>query len=356
MLQATPFRCPGCQEALNVTDGQCANCGRLVGDPNEMLNLVRDQAKMDEASFYDAEYDDASAVAPSDAEALRQLWIGNPYAPYNEAIWRRMSDIEGKTVLVLGSGAAPRELSFITLAPHLLVISDLSQGALRALQRTYLPERPANVAFAAIDAEDLPFADGAVDVVYGYLFVHHLPHLDAFLAEVARVLRPSGRAVFLDSAYAPLWEGSKRSWLRGLMRQAHRVNPPSPEDMRFTMAGGFKPEDLDRRIRAIGGIPFFERSGSLHYLIVRASEILARKDQRLSLGTRRWVQSDGGPQYTLEWKHHRLLSGVHRLDVALADHVPLVARNRVRLIWGFEMPSGRPHPAAVDAEQTATPA
>jgi SAM-dependent methyltransferase len=336
-----PFRCRDCSqplELISAPDGmRCARCGWLAGDRDGVLDFVSDTTKSQEAEYYDTEYTDARVVAPPSITSLKQLWVGNPYAPQNEALWRRMQDIKGKTVVVLGSGAAPRELTFLELEPACLVISDLSKAPLRALRDEYLPHRPSNVVFAAIDAEDLPFADESVDVVYGYLFVHHLPDVERFLSEAARVLRPGGRALFLDAAYAPIWEGSKRSWLRWAMRAAHRVNPISPEDMRFTLQGGFRIEDMERRIRALDGLPWFERSGAFHYLVVRASEILARVNGRLSLGQREWIpQPDADPPYALVWRNRHTLERLARLDRAMATRFKLVRRNQIRLAWGFE--------------------
>ena len=317
----------------------CASCGFTVGSSDGIFDFVRGHAKPDETSFYDREYATSVAVAPPNLASLRQLWVDNPYAPHNEAIWRRMQAISGRKVVVLGSGDSPRELYFLELGPEWLVVSDLSQQPLRALRHSYLPDEPRNAVLAAIDAEQLPFADDSVDIVLGYAFVHHLPDLDRFLTETARVLVPGGRAIFLDAAFAPLWEGSKRTWLRWMMRAAHRVNPISPEDLRFTLQGGFRLDDLSRRIAEVGGVPWFEPSGSIHYLAVRASEIAARWEPRLSLGRREWRPNlAGDPAFTLEWRHRGVLERLRRFDAALASRFPTVRDNRIRLAWGFEMP------------------
>jgi SAM-dependent methyltransferase len=342
--QATPFRCHGCGASLRVielgNELKCVLCGWGAGDRDGTFDFVTDQAKLAEAEYYDGEYSDARPAVPPDLPSLRQLWVGNPTAPYNELMWRRMQGIAGKTVVVLGSGSSPRELHFLEQEPRWLVISDLSKMPLHALRERYTPDRPSNLAYAAIDAEQLPFADRSVDVVYGYAFVHHLPDLDAFLREVARVLVPGGTAVFLDSGYAPLWEGSKRSWLRWLMRIAHRVNPISPEDARFTEEGGFHVPELENRIARVGAIPWSERSGTLHYLAIRASMILARLNPRLFLGQRVWIeQMQGGLRYRVVWRHARLLEALHRVDCAFAKRSEVIRRNQVRLLWGFDMPA-----------------
>jgi len=51
--------------------------------------------------------------------------------------------------------------------------------------------------FHVMNAEALEFADGDFDLVFGMGILHHLD-LDTVGREVARVLRPNGRAVFFE--------------------------------------------------------------------------------------------------------------------------------------------------------------
>ncbi len=48
------------------------------------------------------------------------------------------------------------------------------------------------------DATRLPFADGRFDVVTGHSFLYLVPQRASVLREVARVLRPGGRAIFME--------------------------------------------------------------------------------------------------------------------------------------------------------------
>ncbi len=50
----------------------------------------------------------------------------------------------------------------------------------------------ANVGFADLRAEALPFADGTFDIVTCRIAPHHFDDVRAFVTEVARVLRPGG--------------------------------------------------------------------------------------------------------------------------------------------------------------------
>jgi ubiquinone/menaquinone biosynthesis C-methylase UbiE len=49
------------------------------------------------------------------------------------------------------------------------------------------------------DAERLPFADGSLDLITCRVSAHHFPHVERFVAEVARSLRPGGVFVLSDT-------------------------------------------------------------------------------------------------------------------------------------------------------------
>ena len=111
----------------------------------------------------------------------------------------------GQAVLDLASGpgvlarAAARQLS-----GGLVVASDIAEQALAEGRRR---AAEANLQFAAADAERLTFADGAFDRVLCGLGLMFFPDVPRALAEMRRVLKPGGRAVFSvwgEEARAPL--------------------------------------------------------------------------------------------------------------------------------------------------------
>jgi len=96
-----------------------------------------------------------------------------------------------------GAGGAARVLGPVARS---LIGIDVSPVALDAA-RAYVAARsagwPARIEFRQMDAESLSFPDGTFDLVCGGGILHHVDAVRV-AAEAARVLRPGGRAVFLE--------------------------------------------------------------------------------------------------------------------------------------------------------------
>ncbi len=80
-----------------------------------------------------------------------------------------------------------------------VVASDLTPGILEHAAAALADWGLKNVTTAVADAEELPFDDMSFDIVTCRIAPHHFPRPDAFVREVARVLRPGGRFVLVDS-------------------------------------------------------------------------------------------------------------------------------------------------------------
>lgn len=110
-------------------------------------------------------------------------------------------DPAGKIVLDYGCG--PGYLTNELLdrgAVHVTGI-DISEGEIEEAHRRAVADGVADRASHLVaDAHAMPFEDDAFDLIVGDSILHHL-ELEQALREIRRVLRPGGRAVFME----PLW-------------------------------------------------------------------------------------------------------------------------------------------------------
>ena len=77
--------------------------------------------------------------------------------------------------------------------------ADLTSAMLRQARAFQQERRVRNVYFDCADAERLPYADGAFDVVTCQFAFHHMPRPQATLEEMVRVAKPGGRVYLVDS-------------------------------------------------------------------------------------------------------------------------------------------------------------
>ncbi len=105
-------------------------------------------------------------------------------------------------VLDIATGGGHTALALSPLA-RCVVASDLTAPMLRAA-RDWLAENGAeNGLFCQHDAAQIPFPQGAFDVVTCRLAPHHFADVGAFLRECARVLRRGGRLAVIDNVTPP---------------------------------------------------------------------------------------------------------------------------------------------------------
>ncbi|MGH9270266.1 MAG: class I SAM-dependent methyltransferase [Ilumatobacteraceae bacterium] len=149
-----------------------------------------------ERAFHDERFADDARASVSRAYAVA--------APAT-ADYRRVARLAagpGTHVLEYGCGVDGLAASLVGGGAQVTAI-DISAVAIERSAAS-AAERGVEVTFAVMDAEALELADGSLDLVVGSGILHHLD-LDRAVSEVARVLKPGGRAVFYEPlAHNPL--------------------------------------------------------------------------------------------------------------------------------------------------------
>lgn len=97
----------------------------------------------------------------------------------------------GKDVLDLACGVGYGTAYLAGFARRVVGV-DVSEDAIEYARRRYAAP---NIEYAVADAAALPFEADSFDAVCSFETIEHLPDREAYLAEVARVLRPAGTFV-----------------------------------------------------------------------------------------------------------------------------------------------------------------
>jgi SAM-dependent methyltransferase len=169
------------------------------------------------------------------------LWIGERAGvrAHRRAL---LSQARGRTVEIGGGTGLnlphyPKDLDeLIVLEPDAAMRSRLAKKLRRVEQPARLLDAP---------AELLPFADGSIDTVVSTFVLCTVDAPDLALQEIARVLRPGGRLLFLehvrsDSSMLARWQDRFEASWRGFARGC-RCNRATTELM---ASRGFELDDV----------------------------------------------------------------------------------------------------------------
>jgi SAM-dependent methyltransferase len=141
-----------------------------------------------------------------------------------------LGDLRGRRVLDLGCGDGANAVRLASAGATVCAI-DLSLGMVAAtrdrVERAGLGHA---VSAQQMSAEELGFADGSFDVIFGHSVIHHTD-LRIARREVRRLLRPGGLAVFLE----PLDHNPLLNLFRRLTpwRRTPTEKPLSDDEIRF---------------------------------------------------------------------------------------------------------------------------
>lgn len=163
----------------------------------------------------EAEFHDRTFAQHSRASVQRFYTItGASRRLYRDLITRAC---EGRAVLEYGCGPGSYAFDLAERGARVIGV-DISPVAIELAQKN-ARERGLDINFSVMNAESLDLPDGSFDIVCGTGILHHLD-LARGLAEVRRVLKVGGRAVFLE----PLGHNPVINWYRRRTPQLRSVD------------------------------------------------------------------------------------------------------------------------------------
>ena len=245
------FRCPDCGKSVGPLDTSrtCGGCARAFGPTAgvwDLLPSTLDAVKVNE----DRAHEDEGLPTWRRLFFHKRHWLS-----WCESRWLpTLLDAGARRVLEVGGGLCYASALAKQRAPDAWVVaSDVSGRYLRqhAVRVGSIIGTPAD-AYAAVDAEQLPFDDGQFDAVYSQVVLYRLPDPSRALREIRRVLAPGGRYLGVERAspWLPAFlvreaqEMGERSAHAGLRERPLRWRdwlPPRPRSR--PARGPVRPED-----------------------------------------------------------------------------------------------------------------
>lgn len=143
-----------------------------------------------EQEFYEGVYrqqDDHSALL-AEPLSLREVYALD-----------LLGDCRAQTVLDVGSGGGRHAVEMARRGAVVLATDVAVKGLQQGRALAELAGQLGQIHGASMDAHRLALTDGAVDLVFGAQVLHHLDCAQAG-AEIGRVLKPGGRAVFIENS------------------------------------------------------------------------------------------------------------------------------------------------------------
>ncbi len=158
--------------------------------------------------------------------------LGRNYVPGKS--WKSLAEallrlLPPATMADLGAGEGSFALLLAQRAVRVIAV-DSSAKMIEVGREEARRNGVANIDFRLGDMEELPIANGEVDLVFFSQSLHHALHPARALEEAARILTPGGRVAILDLArhrfeeardlYADEWLGFTEAELEGMLQKA----------------------------------------------------------------------------------------------------------------------------------------
>lgn len=147
-------------------------------------------------------------------------------------------------VLDVATGTGFTALAFAEAVVE-VVATDITMKMLQEARRLAVERGQRNIRFLQGAAETLPFRDRSFEIVTCRIAPHHFASVPAFLREMHRILRPTGRLVLTDTSSPE--EPDIHAWHQELERirdPSHVRNYTPSEWRRFIGEAGFTLKEL----------------------------------------------------------------------------------------------------------------
>jgi 2-polyprenyl-3-methyl-5-hydroxy-6-metoxy-1,4-benzoquinol methylase len=195
-----------------------------------MTSAMQSVAPNDERRKREATFHDQWAESIDVAETLVDETFTSATAVENQHILQEFGDLRGLTVLDYGCGAAEGGI-FLAKRGARVVAVDVSAHSLEVANKL-AKEHGVEIETRLVTSDKIPAADGEFDRIYGNGVLHHVP-LDTAIPELARVLKQSGKACFIEPLpYNPL--------INVYRKIAKEVRTPDEHPISFRQVESFK--------------------------------------------------------------------------------------------------------------------